>query len=143
MKTQKNDAKTQKTRAKNTQCIIALRDCSIVLCCHQSRRILYPFFFLLCSLFPHTPDVSWTLLSTTASPLPMAGLCNLEDACRVLFIQIFPFAHTVKTLQLSLVETCPNSVPYFEDSSCTIYYIDFLQQFKIILDVPSLRYTST
>ena len=27
------------------------------------------FFFLTCSLFPHTPDISWALLSTAASSL--------------------------------------------------------------------------
>ena len=53
-------------------------------------------------------------------PLRMAGLCYLEDACRVLFVQIAPFAHTVKMLRFSLVETCTNSVAYFKDSTSRI-----------------------
>ena len=31
-----------------------------------------------------------------------------------------PSAHTVKTLQFSLIETCPNSVTYFKDSKSHI-----------------------
>ena len=89
------------------------------------------FFSLPCSLFSHTPDVSWALLSTTVSPLPMAGLCYLEDACNILFIQISPFGHTVKTLRFSLAETCPNSVTYFEDSKSRINGIYFNSTGKI------------
>ena len=46
------------------------------------------FFPPMLSISPHTSDVSWALLSTTASPLRVAGLYYLGDAFRVLFIQI-------------------------------------------------------
>ena len=88
------------------------------------------FYFLPCSLFPHAPHMSWALLSTTASPLRTVGLYYLEDACRVLFVQIAPFAHTVKTLQFSLVETCPNSVAYFKDLKLHINGIYFNSKWK-------------
>ena len=54
-----------------------------------------------------------------------AGLCYLDEACRVLFIQISPFAHTIKTPWFSLVETCPNSVTFFEDSRSRLNGIYF------------------
>ena len=55
----------------------------------------------------------------------MAGLCYLEDACWVLFIQIAPFAHTVKMLPFLLIKTCPNSVTYFKNSKSRINGIYF------------------
>ena len=71
---------------------------------HFKKRmeLSHHIFFLPCSLFPHTPDVFWALISTTASPLRMAGLCYLEDACMVLFVQVAPSTHTVKSFDFCL-----------------------------------------
>ena len=52
-------------------------------------------------------------------------LCYLEDACRVQFIPISPFIHTVNKLWFLLVETNPNSIAFFKDSRSRLNGIYF------------------